>query len=649
MITILNNLTTTMGRSSNKGRTSITKRMLLLGSLVSGLTLTAQAQPEETSYLYEKYSMKHYATSQELRGKGHAMAGTIFDYNGIPGNNGVHLLVDPSPFATSVVYDQKDFDERVIGVHYNTPSDIVIVTSLVDYRGVVGANGIQVIRHPSCKRDLIFAGAGLDYWPMGSLVDADAKMLYICGYTTRTQAPGTHPDYNTPKEAFVMRYDLSSGVVATVRNYDWTLTSPLGRDYDMAHRMKFIHRDRHIWVGGICNGRSGSAMMNLAIDPVSLAPIVGSEAPLNTSIATEDHPTASFDIVDDLNGERSSYVFGNYFYPKSAATGMYPQPSNYNITSVDAATLRPVAGAASHVYFNSFDNAWGTNLVYGNERNSTILSGYQDAEKCKSSIPSTMDNVNPFLTEIALRTSSGNIAVGTLQWSTILSAVGTGTIGSTPNNFYELGNGLSNLVFGPVTTVRDIYGVINDDIILNSPIWNKATDQDLNIKYIRTDAALDPKCKISKCTPEYPRATVRTSAVTSSRRIDYGVKQTDVCQERLEPIKILSCEVDGYFKGANTAAVATVGNAAEALVATVYPNPAHDNIQVKLSGTIDAAAAVTVQLIDITGKQLSVLYNGTASGMNASLKLPGLLPNGLYTVTVTYNGSNLKSVPLVIN
>jgi hypothetical protein len=642
MITILNNLLNTKGRSSKTGRPSITKRMLLLSTLVSGLTLSAQAQLEEASYLYEKYSMKHYATSQQIKGDGYAMAGTIFDYNGVPGNGGIHLLVDPSPFTTSVVYDNKDYDERLVGLHYFTPEDIVMVTSLGNFTGRGPGNGMQVLRHPHCKRQLIFGPRGSDYWPMGSLMDAKNKMLYICGYVTAAQRAGISPDYTTAKQAFVLKYDLGSSSVVDVHVYNWAGNSPLRRDYDMAHRMKFL-KDGNIWVGGLCNGAKESAMMNMVIDP-SLNLV--NDKPLNTCFVDEGHLAASFDISDDLNGKGYSYIFGNYFYPKSTRVGMYPQPGNYSITAVEAGTLEPVAGAKSHAYFSPFSNAWGTNIVYGNKDNSVILSGYQDGEKCDSPLPSTVDNVNPFLTEAELDAAGGDIIINHTQWSTMLSAVGTGNTSNT-NSFYDLGTGLSNLVFGPITTVRDLYGT-TDEIVLNAPIWSKPTDKDLNIKYIRANRYLDPKCEIYKCFPDYKYCDTKISEKARERRFDYIIEGSEICMEDLKP-KILDCANDGYFKGANTAAVATVGNTTEALVATVYPNPAHDMIQVRLSGTIDAAASVTVQLSDITGKQLSVLYNGTASGMNASLKLPGLLPNGLYTVTVTYNGSKLKSAPLVIN
>lgn len=641
MTTILNNLTNKTARRSTSGRASITKRMLLLSSLVSSLAFSAQAQ-QETSYLYEKNSMKHYATSQNVRTGEYAMAGTIFDIDGIAGNNGIHLLLESNPFKKSVVYNLRDADERLVGLHYPDVEQLYMVTTLAEFDGRNHVNGIQIIQHPSCDRQRIYAPAGTEYWPMGTLMNEEAKMLYICGYVTPTQGPGTHPDYTTSKQAFVMSYDLGSNSVANVQVYNWTLTSPMRRDYDMAHRMKFM-KDGSIWVGGLCNGAKGSAMMNMLIDPNTLNAI--DDHPLNPGLAKEDHPVASFDISENLNEKGYSYVFGTYFYSESSRIGMNPKPSNYSITALDARTLQPVPGSKSHAYFSSFENAWGTNIVSGYERETVILSGFQDNEKCSSPIPSTRDNINPFLTEMVLEANgSGDIMITHKQWSTILSREGTGT---SPDGYMDLGGGKSNLVFGPITTVRDNSGK-TDNIVLNAPIWNKFMGSELNIKYIEVNKKLDPKCEISKCDAHYDLYEVKLSEKVSDRPFIADTKGIDVCPIDYKP-EIYDCAKDSYFKGANPANVLEVGGNASVLVANVYPNPAHDMVQVKLSGAIDATAAVTVQLTDLTGKQLSVLYKGTASGMNASLQLPGQLPNGIYTVTVTYNGAKLQSVPLVIN
>jgi len=660
MNTILNNLLhythrpflSNRSRATQTGKTTIghrvsmvnflSRRMLLAGSLLASLAYPAQAQPEEISYLNTRcYDTKHYATSQENNGRDIAMSGTLFNYNGMIGNNAVHLLTNASPFGVSVVYDDRNYDERPVGVHYNGPNNIYIVSTALDYTGGAGTgNGVQLIEHPAGLRKFIFAPSGQDLWPLGSLMDPNQGIVWVCGYVTRSQGPGRYPNYNTAKQAFVLRWNVLKECADGFMTYDWPAANPSGNDYDMAHRMKFVRNGTQIWVGGSCNATSGPAMMNMVINPATL---IGIDNPLVTPLMVDGQTIGtSFDIAERLNGTNYSYIFGNYFTPRgTAAGGMDPQPGNYNITTVNAGTyVPPVATGNSHAFFSGFRNAWGTNLVYGNRPNSVIMSGYQDVERCGSLFTG---NYYPFLVEPTLNTTTaGNIVVGNLQWSTMLTAAGT-------NGFNTLGGGQSNLVHGPVTTVRDLVTGTNE-ITFNGPVTDRVTgcsNAPLGIKYIRTNSALDPFCKIESCTPRYDLFNTRVSNAARTNPISFGCK---IYLQGPDPLdeKTPNCAIDGYYKPSGSTTIVGVEAANTSISATVFPNPAQDVIQVQLSGNIEESAGVKVLLSDITGKQLSVLYQGAASGLHTSLSLPNL-PRGLYTVTVTYNDNRLKSIPLVIN
>ena len=664
MNTILNNLfqslhrptDTTRGRVTNNAGISqqpstgksLAKRMLIACTVLGGLATPAVAQ-QEVSYLNTRcYDVKHYATSLENGGRNIAMAGTLFNYGGAFGNNAVHLLRDGQPFTQSVVYDDPNFDERTVGVHYLDQGNVFIVSTAIDYLGNAGTgNGIELIQHPVGRRRFVFTptAGGQDLWPLGSLMDVNNRTIYVCGYVTNRMGPGRHPDYNTPKRAFVLRWNISNACVDRFMTYDWPASNPTGNDYDMAHRMKFLRLSTiacpRIWVGGSCNGSGNPAMMNMVIDGCSLNLAGPGDNPIVTPLIQDGNTLiSSFDIVENLNGAGSSYIAANYFAPKSTPFGMMdPEPLNYNFTSVDANTHQP--GVRSHAMFASFRYAWGTNTVPGYRPNSIILSGYQNVENC--GLVAT-PNTDPFLVEPTLNSGGlgTNIVVGNLQWSTMLTAAGSA-------GFNTLGGGLSNLVHGPVTTILYPNASGLSNVVFNGPVRDRwvCSSTPMGMKYIETDPNLDPKCKFERCTPSYTITDARVSNQAILSIVGFACKEYTLRPDPLD-VKTPDCATDFYYKSEPTAVSGVAADAASSISAVVYPNPAQDVIQVKLSGVVDASAAVKVTLGDIAGKNLSVLYQGTASGLSNSMSLPNL-PRGIYTLTVTYGDSRLKSIPLVIN
>lgn len=632
---------------------SLFRRWVQKGATLSLCTLgictayTSSAQvPNVKTHLYHNDDLKHYATSQLIGNDEYAMAGTVFNYAGAVGDHGVHLLVHDLPGnpVVSHVYNDPNYDERVVGVHYLTSTDVAIVASRVAINGIVDPSGIEIIRADASNGTQMSnyvvqppVGSGLDYWPMGSVTYNNGR-IYICGYVTPSVPPGSYPGFTTSKSAFVMVYDISTNMIAAVNTYDW----PVGgaNDYDIAHRLKVLNNG-DIWVGGMCNGGGTQSMMNMIIDP-SLNVVM--DAPVQQAIPSSYALSTSFDYWEDVTNPSLGYVFGNHCFNLSS-TVMDLFPMFVNITSVDASTLNPSPGLNNQAWMGQIDYAWGTNVVRGNNSSMLVLSGFQSNYACGGqSNPTSQDNVNPFLAELIPTTTGGNISIATNYWHTMESVVGTGSRTLDPNSYYNLGGAMSNLTWGPVTTVRDD-GTLTNDIVLNTPVWNKVTNR-LNIKTIRTDLNGDPNCKFGQCAPYFPTGQAITPGFNvfamSTSWFDFNQMIPD---GPLNINALLGCS-SGYFRGEGS----KLNNIApqNSLAVSVYPNPAQDRIQLQFKGTINDADAVHVNITDMSGKTISVLYHGPKSGLDAQLKLPQLA-KGTYLIMVYHNANQLQAIPVVIN
>ena len=70
---------------------------------------------------------------------------------------------------------------------------------------------------------------------------------------------------------------------------------------------------------------------------------------------------------------------------------------------------------------------------------------------------------------------------------------------------------------------------------------------------------------------------------------------------------------------------------------TVFPNPAHDQISIKME--LKEAATVMIDIADITGKQVAVIMNERQSGLITKQFPIANLPNGSYLVRLKVNGN----------
>lgn len=624
----------------------------------TGLTILAAAgmcstasvaqTPTQRSQIYNSFDLKHYATSQ-LPAQGYAMAGTAFDFNGTVGDHALHLMLfDNNDNTTlSMMYDNTDFDERTVGVHYINPNDIVLVSTHAIVNNATGSSGIQIMRldasgNPVLVRNIDEQNNSLDYWPMGSTVNNN--ILYVCGYTTNALSAGAAPRFTDAKSAFVLNYDLNSNTLINMRTYDWPNAGVGTPDYDIAHRVKVLSSG-NIWIGGMCNGTNNvSAMMNMQLDATSLAILQDKPIDMPSNWIGINRFNSSFDFWEDQRSRVHGYVLGNYCYDAGAVPGMDLHPMFFNATSVDLNTLANTGGSINHTWASQVDYTWGNVAMKGNNNASIILSGFQSdfvALTTPQVYPTTHDNINPFLADIELEVNptTNNLFIGANWWRTIESANGTGGQFINANSYPNLGGTISNMLWGTPNAVRNGAGT---DIILNAPLWNPNTSR-LNLKYIRTDQVGTTQCGSERFEEAFTATKVDNSAnrATSVKADwkDYNGSPNVYVQNA---DAILDCS-SGFFSKQTELRKNTA-----AITVSVSPNPAQSIIELHFAGTVNNTDNLRVTISDMLGRVSTVLYTGPKSGLQDKLALPQLA-KGLYVIGVQHNGVQLKAVPLTIN
>lgn len=627
---------------------------------LTGMATQSGAQvTEERTHIFNQYDLKNYAIDKIAPLNFCALAGTIFDPAG-GDDNSLHLLVTdnfPGMVGNTIVskqYDEPGVDERSIGVHYinGDPNDIVIVASRWEYSGnnetnieIVRTNGAGtllptfIVRDPNGDRDM---------HPMGTLVIGND--LYICGYLTDAGTPV--PQYNTPKEVFVTKFDLSGNNVSGTYTWDYNYPS-LQYDYDMAVRMKQLSNGNIFVTGSSSAYYTGStpppgwdplsdgyycATLALILDPnlnliadrpfSEFRPIYGGWPGPSITAAGE----YGNDVVEDpVTG--GYFVFGNTY----VANYYDPNPDlQFFTVNYLNAQLAPPASLRNRYRGPDFDYAWGIDVVPGNSQNAFVLSGVQTSRNGLSNppYPTTLDNINPFLAELVPVYSGGTISVGTNYWNTILSNEGTGVVSSFPNSYYTLGGFNSHIAWSPRRTTRGFDWT--NDIFLSSPVWNPYGANKLNMKTIRTNQFGQVECPDEGAMPggvvlNAPQSIPGNMSFFLAEESSHTVIESD-----FNPDDIVDCASSGIFRPTGITPLQ-----AGAAAITVTPNPAHDAVRIQPEGTYAADAVFSVTLSDITGRQVAELYRGTQAGMS-SVALPALTP-GLYLVKVTCGAVKLKS------
>ncbi|PZF72279.1 T9SS type A sorting domain-containing protein [Taibaiella soli] len=651
-------------------------RQLLVGSVLAAsafMPSLSHAQTNEVSYLHWINDTKNYSMTPATLGgvDEYLMAGTIFDNSGSGAyNQQLHYqrVDNGGNVIFSYSYDDYNhlYDERVVGndlIDDNTSvitamrrdptgqTDCNIEVLRVDHGGkLISGKVIQSIMPPGDYNNMV---------PMGTLIVDN--QLYICGYVAPNVNMGM---FAGPRKAFVIDYDLATDAVVNGHTWDYTFSGGTTSiwDYDMAMRMT-LTSNGYIYVTGGCNvvhpdpGTGGDqfvgGVMSMIIDPGSLADIANQPyCSQNVQNATENAENG-FDLFEDGG---FFYVFSNgyetrdsFFYGTNP--GYNPIPKQWGVTCLDPNSLMPASGQAFY-RDQSINNAWGVNLVRGNNSGTVILSGYQN-NRTSNSYPLTDDNnINPFLAELAPVNLGSSTVMNYYSWNTYLSHVGTGTYG-TQHDYSYRGYNYSNIAWGPRTTIRN--ASVTSDIMMTAPVFNWGLVPPgidlLATKFVRTyfdgttTCSFDPGATNGSSEPADITGTPTSQPIISGNVYYAQAFGEKWIQDDFRPDRILDCNNDGFYRKAN---MTTVQNAnVEAKVAvTLYPNPAIDYVQVKLDGIADDAA-ILVEMTSITGQKVATLYKGIVGNMNSKLKLPELA-SGSYMVTV-FNGSKRLSVqPLTV-
>jgi hypothetical protein len=613
-------------------------RAIMVSALMVTTSWQVQAQwTNENVLSYDSYDMKHYATSAYTGSDEYVMAGTVFNYMA-PDDQAIHVLRIDNTGATALskIINTNQYDERVIGVH--TPNDgsrdAIIVASRRYIVPAPGIDGIEILRidaagNVSPLSDNIESSdpTYFNMYPMGSLLLDD--QLYICGYVTQTLGI---PDLTTEKVAFVLRYDLSLNVVAAVRTFEFGTGTPGGLDPDMAMRMKLLSSG--LWVGGSC---WDCPMMNMVLNPTTLFPTV----PLpfrneRNGNAASSYWESSFDVLEDP-ATGGVYVFGNL----CNVVNNHMMPRFLFIDGYDKNFL-PYGAGSNRWQFHGFDYAWGTNIVPSLANDNTIiLSGFESNRSCNGGGPTrtSTSNINPFLFQVQVRMAGGDINVTPYWWNSLLSYSGTGNDALT-NSYYSLGYGQSGLDYGPVNTVRDLASTT--EIVLNAPVWNADAGR-LNIKWIRADkngelfgCDWQPACEIIASV-----IPVTANGAASNSPININTYGNNDITDAANPDRENLCS-DMVYKTLGTSSI----ESQSLLTGVIYPNPATDQINLKLNGgNLSVTDRIQVSITDMMGRTMGNLYQGALNGLPKSLSLPAM-SSGIYAVNIYRNGSKVLTLPL---
>ncbi|WP_162902838.1 T9SS type A sorting domain-containing protein [Taibaiella koreensis] len=588
--------------------------------LLSSLTLSAaHAQFDgEHALFYNAYDQKHYAVAAIEGRDEYLMAGTVFNYAGAANNNAVHWLHfdNIGNLVAAKVVDDPDYDQRPVGVHLFNGNSVTVAGR----EGLTGGpNGIEVITQDlagNLMMSTVINSADPSYpsmYPLSSLKYSDAE-LFICGYVTNG-GPGSTPDLSTPKEGFVLKFDVNANAVIDVHYFSSPVISSY--DYDMATRMKTVSSG--IWVGGSVNG---GPMMNRVIDPATLNDIYAVHFGVPYPYGYE----SSFDVAEDLS-TGNLYVFGNvyahYTLPQPSAMPMF-----VHITGVNNA-LVPYPGN-SRWQFNSYDYAWGINVLPdASADQNVILNGFTSNRRCNSFPATSMNNINPFLAMLQLSMAGGTINVNPVFWNTILSFNGTGS-SSLTNSYFSLGGYRSNNAWTPVTAVRD-YSVTKD-IVLSAPVWNTAANT-LNMKFVRTtDKGEVTGCLwTNDCGISSFLRPVGIGGPQSNMPFPFYQSGASYSVNDFFPDYDGNC-FNGVYKPTG------IDEAKAAVTATLYPNPATQVIHLEWQ---QAYGQARLSIVDVMGR--TVLQQTIGHEGHATVPVGQLAP-GAYHYTLQFDHTRAKGI-----
>lgn len=639
-------------------------KVFLASCLALALASTTALAQSTNVYGYSK-DMKGYHTQPSFTNSDWYMAGTVFDNPANYTTSKLHqkqISAMGAPLA-DYVYDVATMDERVVAFPFYTNNIHVIVALIRD--NVTGKDGIKILRTNS-SGSAIIGDVVLEANSPESMIPMDAiiynNYLLISGYTMSALG-GILPNF-TPlpannKKAFVLRYDLSTGVNSCF-TYDFPTSG--SSDFDMAIRMKIIQVSGtdELWVTGSNNiqlptGGGGMGIMNMVLDisasgvPLLDTPIINKPiGPDNTGVTNPGIGGFGIDIVPNGAGY---YIFANAGNILQQPNGDFETRSvMITNTYVDGAFIVPIIGGmgpndGQQVQTLLGDYSAVNTTMPALNAGEVIVAGYRGGPGCVGSRGTTIDSIGPYLltTKLSWNPTNGNTSV-ILNEKTFYSTYGTFNH-LNANSYWALGGGLSTYSWGSkFASRRGVSSSINNNIHMAVPRADNVTNK-LNLKSIQTDAAgnmIDCNGSFGSCGFTTYTKKVRTYPLgTSAPFIVNTVNNLQSTISVFSPTAYIKC-ANTYFKTSTQPA-----GISAPLEATIYPNPAKQSFSIRWNTMLNAEDRIAVTLYDVMGRKVRTLFDGNGDVWYGNTTIDcSDIPSALYMVNIEVNNTKLAPAKL---
>ncbi len=527
--------------------------------------------------------------------------------------------------------------------------------------------------------------------PLNSLlIDRNGqKTLYVCGYAYLSSIyvtqNGITADWYGSKKAFVIAVNVTDAHNMTVikgMTYDTEPssvpnTSYGNKDFDIAIRAKEIKYGPFASVTSSTPGIfvTGSGNIQSIGTPTSinrsasLVYVVNTDPGINYLELLQDIRVIPPHISNDGDGEmeygfdmvedgvnQKNYIISNKVPKINYASNNYnpyyyyqamdPDPSGILITEFDQ-TFSPNL-SVGRLYYNGI---WGIHSLSSitptppsTQYFNFMLAGlmHKDYVSGTTTYSASISDIQPYIFDLGVDFTAvpKNIEYSFTRYNTFS---GTGTPGTDWNNYFAYGsqaNGSCNIYWNPVFAVRGNTDV--NMVYMGTPKWNGA----LKLKWTRGYAPGLIKYSDNDCSAE--NVTINTPTTEyywtfSSTTTDEMVLEESFPNPTTQFIDNVSngC-VPGDVNKTNG-----IENTGAVQKMSIYPNPASNNINVKVDKSINGNDNIKIELLNPQGQVVSCLYNGPADKASKSYDLASL-PSGLYFAKVYVNNVLYYQQKLVI-
>lgn len=646
--------------------------------------LITQNLPPSDTYPYESknYSIIPYSSSEDA---GYMVAGTMFEQGWVDNLGGdagkaLHFMAIESSGKVktcnstplSYFYDDPDYtDERAITLIPYDDNTVILMAQVRDF--VNNVDGVKFLFIDKCTgaitRDEVFAvantsGGAFGTYPLDAILNSNNGKIYVVGYLESGRA-------------MICSYDPS---------FTPGLFVPLSYNYGFSNTGYNFNKHIHIKelkgrgngdmvVTGSCNITTASSVMGsgslaLLIDqtcaPISILGMTGA-----TVENDDDIYEYAFDAEENADG--TFFVYSNKFTvnsPMLAPLGYHPF-GKFIVVTLAAANLKVPTATDRRLHMDQFDNvpyAWGTTVLeterrpdfVGLKQERHLFTGFTEYEPyCTfSSIynPPAPENICPFVANIFISRDAsklydmhyGSSTPYEGYWNIYFTTTGT-------TGFSGLGGPMSNVCFPTKNGIK--HAPLASEILITAPKLNDilplgSPTLDLSFKIFGTDINGDITLGVPICDESYrfcgpfegPRDVLAYDLTNSFAWGGHATVDYAGNSEQLPNIWVndtYDCATTSYFKPSKIGNVNSRKNNI-----TVYPNPAHNSLQVQIEE--DMEASVRIELVDVTGRVVAHLYEGDAKSLKTKTIDMSQIPQGLYILKVNANGRQLHQQKLVI-